>query len=252
MSLNFINPTTGVSVPPPRIVGGYEVSPAFKYPAFVSLQYNGKHSCGGSLYNDNTIITAAHCTIGSDSAWTVKVHRHDLSKTDAAEQGATYKVTKRTAHPQYDANTTTNDVAIWKINAPTSARTNLELDDGTLAGTTDTLLTAIGWGTTSAGGAVSKKLLEVKLPVFDLNTCTSNYAAESVTINPSAHVCAGFPEGKKDTCQGDSGGPLFSIVNGKQVLAGITSFGIGCATPKLPGVYTRVSNYKNWILQNLN
>ncbi|KXN67077.1 hypothetical protein CONCODRAFT_10943, partial [Conidiobolus coronatus NRRL 28638] len=72
MSLNLVNPTTGAQIPPPRIVGGYEVSPAFKYPPMVSLHYNNGHSCGGSLYDANTVITAAHCTIGSDSAWTVK------------------------------------------------------------------------------------------------------------------------------------------------------------------------------------
>ena len=54
--------------------------------------------------------------------------------------------------------------------------------------------------------------------------------------------------GGKDTCQGDSGGPLFakSSLN-KYVLAGITSFGILCALPNYPGVYTRVSYYLDWI-----
>jgi Hint module/Trypsin len=50
--------------------------------------------------------------------------------------------------------------------------------------------------------------------------------------------------GGKDACQGDSGGPLFDS-NKQQI--GIVSFGLGCALPNKPGIYTRVSAYKDWI-----
>ena len=62
--------------------------------------------------------------------------------------------------------------------------------------------------------------------------------------------CAGRTIGK-DACQGDSGGPLVEQTIDKDgyprhELAGITSWGIGCAVG-FPGVYTRVSIYVDWI-----
>lgn len=69
-------------------------------------------------------------------------------------------------------------------------------------------------------------------------------------------MCAG--NGKGDSCKGDSGGPLMAIDTETYpdhpywYFAGIVSFGpIQCGTPGWPGVYTRVSSFMDWILQNI-
>ncbi|KXN69889.1 putative trypsin-like serine protease precursor [Conidiobolus coronatus NRRL 28638] len=251
VSNQILDPTTGLVVPPPRIVNGYDVSPAFKYPTFVSIQRSGFHDCGGTLWNGNTIITAAHCSQNDVSVNTVKVHRHDLAKTDKQEKGKTYKVLSHTVHPKYTTTNNGYDVAIWKIDAPAGKRTAIELDDGKVGNKVDTLLTAIGWGSTGSGPAKTI-LQEVKLPIFDFPTCQKDYINANLNMtNADTQLCAGFPEGGKDTCQGDSGGPLFTIQGKKTILVGLTSYGIGCARPNLPGVYTRVSAVKDWILKNI-
>ena len=63
-----------------------------------------------------------------------------------------------------------------------------------------------------------------------------------------------FTDGGVDTCQGDSGGPLVCERSGTSMfeLHGITSFGIGCGLKLLPGVYTRVSQYVDWINSTMN
>ena len=65
-------------------------------------------------------------------------------------------------------------------------------------------------------------------------------------------ICAGFPgEGGKDACQGDSGGPFVCNDNGKAVIAGVVSWGNGCALPNFPGVYARTTHVLDWIKENM-
>lgn len=65
-----------------------------------------------------------------------------------------------------------------------------------------------------------------------------------------SQYCALDPEGQRDSCQGDSGGPMqiFADPNsGIATVVGIVSFGVGCGSSTIPGIYTRVAYYLDWI-----
>ncbi|XP_033607354.1 trypsin-1 [Cryptotermes secundus] len=109
---------------------------------------------------------------------------------------------------------------------------------------------ATGWGHASRAGPLTARLLEARIPLHENSVCRSKYG-NSVPIR-AGHLCAGHLDGSTGTCVGDSGGPLqCSMIDGRWYLAGITSFGSGCAKPGYPDVYTRLSFYLPWIKDKL-
>jgi PKD repeat protein len=68
--------------------------------------------------------------------------------------------------------------------------------------------------------------------------CGNAYGTAADGFHSTTMVCAG--DGSTDTCQGDSGGPMMVSDGSFLILAGVTSWGIGCAEAAHPGVYTRL------------
>ena len=83
----------------------------------------------------------------------------------------------------------------------------------------------------------------VQVPAVTNAACNSAYSG-GIT---ESMICAGYPEGGKDSCQGDSGGPFVCNNEGKAVIAGVVSWGYGCALPGYPGVYSRTTHVLDWI-----
>lgn len=108
-----------------------------------------------------------------------------------------------------------------------------------------------GWGRTSERANPSPVLQVVTVPIWSRDQClASAYGAKKITPNM---ICGGYYEGGKDACQGDSGGPLqFQGPTGSMEVIGITSWGRGCARPNLPGVYTNVVRYLDWVHEKMD
>jgi secreted trypsin-like serine protease len=247
-----------------RIVGGTTAG-AGEYPWQVAVLKKQGPSlffiCGGTLIANQRVVTAAHCTSGAASSLKVLVGTQRLSSG-----GAILDVSSYADHPSYSSSTNRFDAAVLELatSGIGAGGTTLSLigqegsaDDALWA--PGKLLAISGWGTTSEGGSVSDQLREAQVPRVADTTCgqSDHYGSE---FDPATMVCAGFDGGGVDTCQGDSGGPLaastvdplpVSANNPSQWrLAGITSWGEGCARAKKPGVYTRVAApaIRNWIL----
>lgn len=231
-----------------KIVGGVEAEKG-ELPFQVSLQSSsGSHFCGGSLIKPNWVLTAAHCVQGS-SAIKVVVGMHDQTDRTGTE---TFTAVKIIPHPQYSASTLDYDYALVKLSGDSTFRTaeinNEEID---LAGPEKVMVWTSGWGTTSEGSYSLPKILnKVEIPLVTKAECNSDdvYAGDIT----DRMLCAGLPEGGKDSCQGDSGGPLFmKMTSGDFKIVGVVSWGIGCARPNKYGVYSKVNVMIDWIFKQI-
>ncbi|EPY72385.1 transmembrane protease serine 11B [Camelus ferus] len=103
-----------------------------------------------------------------------------------------------------------------------------------------------GWGALSYDGEYPVLLQKAPVKIIDTNTCNAKEAYNGMVQDTM--LCAGYMEGNIDACQGDSGGPLVHP-NSRNIwyLVGIVSWGVECGTINKPGVYTRVTAYRNWI-----
>ncbi|XP_063149020.1 transmembrane protease serine 12-like [Candoia aspera] len=251
-------PVVGLSQLGSRIVGGRE-SVQGAWPWQVSLQVYQRgagflHLCGGSLINNNTVLTAAHCTAKKQAPemWRAVIGLHHLF------QHGYYTVKRRVKaiknHYYYDSEGFEHDISLFQLSKPITYNDYIHpicLPNSTLVLTSDMICYISGWGMKKEKGKSSYTLQEAQLKIFSLQTCNQhNWYAGTV---PSTAFCAGSETGDVDTCQGDSGGPLGCYLpDSKYYLIGITSYGVGCGRPRFPGIYTSLPKYRHWVEKQLS
>lgn len=235
------------------IVGGQPAEPG-EWPWQASIQA-GPYLCGGALLTREWVITAAHCLFDNDGVLLTadRIHvllgDYDRSQVEASEQYLA--VIQVVTHEAFNDWTNDNDLALLQLATPVvlndviaTVRPVLTNQQETLTAV-GVLATVTGWGVTTEGGNGAVQLMEVEVPIVDNATCNLSYGI--ITDNM---LCAGYAEGGKDSCQGDSGGPLVVRDGNGWRLAGIVSFGHGCARPNFYGAYTRITRYISWLQEH--
>jgi transmembrane serine protease 3 len=239
-----------------RIVGGNE---AIKHsiPWIVSLRGDYGHHCGGTLIRvrpdkdeSDIVVTAAHCMERIRRPFNVVAGAHYKSQAEPGEKSVL--VVRDISHPEYGRpQAFANDITILKLNHSIKFNDHIQpacLPDANEIATDGTNGIVAGWGYTASdnSGEWPDKLMNVAVPVMGTEQCKQFYG-----LVPEAMLCAGLVAGGKDSCQGDSGGPYVTKGRKGYTLHGVVSFGNGCALANAPGVYAKVTNYLNWIQEQI-
>ncbi|XP_011301402.1 trypsin-like [Fopius arisanus] len=220
-----------------RIVNGTKAQLA-QFPHMVSLRrrYTSSHFCGASIISEKWILTAAHCMYRNDellspASFYVFTGGVKLDDKEVSPRQVRY-IKDLYVHPDFDDSYLVNDVALLLVMTLLSLTAKIISINEIYKFFVQIFMN---------GRDVSNDLMYLKMPLLSPPICKK--LLRKITKMTNGQICAGYLEGQRDACQGDSGGPL--MCNGS--LTGIVSGGSGCARPELPGFYSEVAYYKNWI-----
>ncbi|HYO54633.1 trypsin-like serine protease [Archangium sp.] len=244
-----------------EIVGGTDASIS-TYPWQISFQDStGFHFCGGSILNANWILTAQHCVdeaaaYATSAPNTVRIAAGSSKLSTMSSSGQIRTITDIIPYPGYVDATQGKDVALLRLSSPLTLNTSVAAiglvtpaDEAAGLVNAGVNSTVTGWGTLSSGGSSPDTLQTVDVPIVSNATADAAYP-EAITADQLAAGLMGV--GGKDSCQGDSGGPLVVTKGTGKALAGVVSWGQGCALPNYPGMYARVASFQPWISSYLS
>ncbi|XP_034938681.1 CLIP domain-containing serine protease 2-like [Chelonus insularis] len=258
-----------------RIVGG-ERADLDEFPWMALLEYqkpNGRSTaCGGVLISHRYVLTAAHCIKGKDlpKTWrlvSVRLGEYDTSTdNDCISDGRGSQVCapppiavgveEQIAHEDYNPTSRDqkNDIALLRLSQDVSFTDFIKPICLPNDENVPQRVWVAGWGKTESRSDSDVKL-KLALPISDRQACLERYGSASVFLGDS-QLCAGGQRGK-DSCRGDSGGPLMAVESTRDgfkrwTTVGVVSFGPSpCGMQGWPGIYTKISKYTDWILQNM-
>uniref|UniRef100_A0A7M4F3N0 Peptidase S1 domain-containing protein n=1 Tax=Crocodylus porosus TaxID=8502 RepID=A0A7M4F3N0_CROPO len=243
---------------PNKIVGGFNASRG-EIPWQVSLKEGSRHFCGATIVGERWLLSAAHCFNHRNSSLAsltkleyIKAYIGTTSLNGADGNTVKVSIKKVVQHPSYNPIILDFDVAVLELASPLLFNKYIQpvcLPLAVQKFPVGKKCMISGWGNIQEGNSKQltkpESLQKASVGIIDQKTCNVLYNF-SLT---DRMICAGFLEGKVDSCQGDSGGPLAcEETPGVFYLAGIVSWGIGCAQAKKPGVYSRITKLKDWIL----
>ncbi|GLW58035.1 serine protease [Kitasatospora phosalacinea] len=217
------------------IVGGKDAS-IRDFPFMLSLRLHNQYFCGATLIKPGWAVTAAHCVGDGLGGRGLSIYAGSSSTT---HDGKSFSASKIVQAPAYNPGTMDSDIALIKLNGAVSGLRPADLPAAGATVPAGTVADIAGWGVLQEGGSAPARLQYAQVTVLDHSTCKKAYPGDIT----DQMLCAADPKGHMDACNGDSGGPLLQ----DNTLVGVISWGLGCASPGKPGVYTDVAKFRTWI-----
>lgn len=227
-----------------NIIGGNNTT-IEQNPWQISIRRLADHWCGGSILTPEWILTAAHCLDGVPIN-ELQVAAGITNRNDNLN-GQYRNIAQVIIHPDYNAATSNNDVALIRLSVPLNFNNRvlpIQLTNNLSHFNTGQTTRVTGWGNTLDGPnpSLSNVLQELEMPIIS-NTQANNMNTGSTLVNNNMIA---LYEPNSGVSRGDSGGPLSMTNNGIRYLIGSSSWGEFPKDEK-PTIYTKLFNYRNWI-----